>query len=149
LIQALKALADANRLKILRLLINGDLCVGALAGRLGVSKPAASQHLQTLRRAGLVKGQKCGYWTHYGVDRQALIRIAAELNALAAGEKCSRTTREIDMCQNGCRQGVHIQERPQDCTTAHRCRCDEDAKPDPGRDGGPPAADRSARSGSD
>ena len=69
-IQSLKALADEKRLKILRMLLNSDLCVGALANHLGVSKPAVSQHLQILRKAGLVKGEKRGYWTHYKVDRQ-------------------------------------------------------------------------------
>ena len=55
LLKRLKALADENRLKILKMLINSDLCVGALANHLGISKPAVSQHLQILRKAGLVK----------------------------------------------------------------------------------------------
>ncbi|MEJ2727860.1 MAG: metalloregulator ArsR/SmtB family transcription factor [Deltaproteobacteria bacterium] len=86
-IQSLKALADEKRLKILKMLLNSDLCVGALAGHLGVSKPAVSQHLQILRKAGLVKGEKRGYWTHYMVDRQALARIAVELNELSVEDK--------------------------------------------------------------
>ncbi|MEJ2167779.1 MAG: metalloregulator ArsR/SmtB family transcription factor [Desulfobacterales bacterium] len=91
LIKSLKALADERRLKILHLLIANDLCVGALAKHLNISKPAVSQHLQILRKAGLVKGEKRGYWTHYAVDRQALAQIAAELNDLAAKEKTPTT----------------------------------------------------------
>ena len=82
LFRRLKALADENRLRILKMLINSDLCVGALAKHLGISKPAVSQHLQILRKAGLVKGEKCGYWTHYLVDRQALSAIAMEINGM-------------------------------------------------------------------
>jgi ArsR family transcriptional regulator len=85
LIRSLKALADEKRLKILAMLMASDLCVGALAKQLGISKPAVSQHLQILRKAGLVKGEKRGYWTHYGVERGALKRVASELNALAVG----------------------------------------------------------------
>jgi len=89
LIKTLKALADENRLKILHMLLVNDLCVGALAKQLGISKPAVSQHLQILRKAGLVKGEKRGYWTHYVVDRYALRRIALELNNLAMVEEAN------------------------------------------------------------
>ena len=89
LIKSFKALADENRLRILHMLLVNDLCVGALAKQLGISKPAVSQHLQILRKAGLVKGEKRGYWTHYVVDRYALRRIAAELNNLAMVEKAN------------------------------------------------------------
>jgi DNA-binding transcriptional ArsR family regulator len=86
-VQSLKALADVKRMKILQMLLNSDLCVGALANHLGVSKPAVSQHLQVLRKAGLVKGEKRGYWTHYAVDKQALIRIAEDLHQMAVEDK--------------------------------------------------------------
>ncbi len=128
MLQALKALADANRLKILRLLVDGDLCVGALAARLGVSKPAVSQHLRALRRAGLVRGQKRGYWTHYGVDRQALARIAVQLNALATGEDSPRIPKETDMGRNGCPAGIPLRQTPEDRHLEHRCRCYGDDK---------------------
>ncbi|MDA3791742.1 MAG: metalloregulator ArsR/SmtB family transcription factor [Desulfobacula sp.] len=65
LIKALKVLADEKRLKILPMLVNSDLCVGALAEHLCISKPAVFQNLQILRKAGLIKGEKRGYWTHY------------------------------------------------------------------------------------
>jgi DNA-binding transcriptional ArsR family regulator len=78
-ITRLKALADERRFQIINLLLTHDLCVGALAQRLGISKPAVSQHLQVLRKAGLVIGEKRGYWTHYAVKRAVLSRIADEL----------------------------------------------------------------------
>lgn len=84
LVDSLKALADENRIKILIMLLNSDLCVGALAAHLGISKPAVSQHLKILRRAGLVRGEKRGYWTHYIVDSQAIAQIAEELKNLSS-----------------------------------------------------------------
>jgi DNA-binding transcriptional ArsR family regulator len=86
-IKILKALADENRLKILHMLVTDDLCVGALARHLNISKPAVSQHLQILRKAGLVSGEKRGYWTHYMVNRDTVMQIASGLNALAAQQK--------------------------------------------------------------
>ena len=79
LIRVLKALADPTRVQILTLLADGDLCVGALAKRLGVTDSAVSQHLRILREAGLVDGEKRGYWVHYAVQRQRVRQAAAEV----------------------------------------------------------------------
>jgi len=82
-IQIFKAMADQNRLKLVDLLLTHDLCVGALASRLGISKPAISQHLKILRKAGLVRGEKRGYWTHYSVERKALFELADAIKSRA------------------------------------------------------------------
>jgi ArsR family transcriptional regulator len=81
--QKLKVLGDANRFKIVKLLLGHDLCVGALAQHLKISKPAISQHLQILRKCGLVRGEKRGYWTHYVVEREILKQIAEALVQMA------------------------------------------------------------------
>ena len=83
----LKALADESRLRIIDLLLTHDLCVGALASRLDISQAAVSQHLQILRKAGLVKGEKRGYWTHYMVQRSVLHRIGGTLMKAANQEE--------------------------------------------------------------
>ncbi len=87
----LKALADENRLKLLNLLLTQDLCVGALAHRLGVSDAAVSQHLQVLRKAGLIRGEKRGYWTHYAVEKSVLMDLAERLKAFADQPSCTET----------------------------------------------------------
>jgi ArsR family transcriptional regulator len=71
-------LADPTRLRLLRLLSRqrepDALCVNALAGLLGVTQSAVSQHLRILKNAGLVKGERRGYHIHYFVNREALER---------------------------------------------------------------------------
>lgn len=140
LLNALKCLADKNWLQILRILLNSDLCVGALAHHLGISKPAVSQHLQVLRKAGLVKGEKRGYWTHYEVDPTALQRIAAELNALAATEHSHETvcwrisdrsagnmpSKEAEMCQNCCQKPEELKDKPETCSAEQIAKCHGD-----------------------
>jgi ArsR family transcriptional regulator len=79
----LKGLADKNRYQIVNLLQKHDFCVGALAHNLKISKAAVSQHLQILRKAGIVIGEKRGYWTHYSVNKKVLYEIADELKNLA------------------------------------------------------------------
>jgi len=147
LIKSLKALADEKRLKILHMLMANDLCVGALAKHLSMSKPAVSQHLQILRKAGLVKGEKRGYWTHYVVDRPALVQVASELNDLAAEEKANPTicwrinevfenkpkseNAEIDMCQHYCQQPNNLKDKPERCSPKQIRACHGDPKDHP------------------
>lgn len=84
LIEVLKALADETRFKIINILLTHDFCVGALAKQLDISQAAVSQHLQILRKAGIVKGEKRGYWTHYSVDREILLETAEFLKKTAS-----------------------------------------------------------------
>ena len=55
-----RAFSDRTRLRILHLLLRGEICVGDLATVLELSQPRASQHLACLRNAGLVVGRKEG-----------------------------------------------------------------------------------------
>lgn len=84
LLQVLKALSDGTRLKIIDLLMNHDFCVGALSRTLGVSEASVSQHLRVLRNAGLVTGEKRGYYTHYDVNRHLIAEVATSLDSIAA-----------------------------------------------------------------
>lgn len=61
----LKALADGTRLRILGLLMNGEICVCHIHESLKLSQPKTSRHLAYLRRAGLVTTRKEGLWVHY------------------------------------------------------------------------------------
>ena len=92
LLEALKALHDENRLKLVSLMMQKDCCVGALAQHLGISKGAVSQHLQILRKAGFIVGEKRGYYTHYRVNREKLQETSRALLNLAEvmpAEPCS------------------------------------------------------------
>jgi DNA-binding transcriptional ArsR family regulator len=52
---ALEALADPTRRKIVELLADGEQDAGSIATRFPVSRPAISRHLRVLREAGLVR----------------------------------------------------------------------------------------------
>lgn len=55
-----KVLGNSSRLTILRIIGDGSLTVGALAASTGMSQPLVSQHLRTLRQAGLVTATRSG-----------------------------------------------------------------------------------------
>lgn len=99
LVEMLKALSDETRFRLLRTLLAHDFCVRALARHLGISEAAASQHLKVLREAGLVKGEKRSYWTHYTVERDRLHLISHMIAEIAEtvpddGTFCRRTQAE-------------------------------------------------------
>src|SRR5213082_3505991 len=60
-----RALADATRLRILGLLLTGELCVCDIHESLKITQPKASRHLAYLRRSGLVDTRRDGLWIHY------------------------------------------------------------------------------------
>ena len=63
--QLFQALGDATRLRILGLLLTGEVCVCHIHESLRISQPKASRHLAYLRRAGLVETRRDGLWVHY------------------------------------------------------------------------------------
>jgi ArsR family transcriptional regulator len=72
-----KALADANRLRILNVLMQGDSCNCELNEQLGLPPNLLSHHLRVLRQAGLINGRRDvidGRWIYYSVDREAATR---------------------------------------------------------------------------
>lgn len=75
-----RVLGVTTRLSILELLKNeGPNPVKTIAERLGITPAAVSQHLKALRYAGLVKGERRGYWVPYSVDEEALERCCGML----------------------------------------------------------------------
>jgi ArsR family transcriptional regulator len=60
-----KALADTTRLRILGLLLTGEVCVCDIHESLKIPQPKTSRHLAYLRKAGLVEARREGLWMHY------------------------------------------------------------------------------------
>ena len=58
--QYFKALADANRLRILNLLLHGELCVCDIQFVLEAAQPTVSRHLAYLKNSGLVLDRRDG-----------------------------------------------------------------------------------------
>jgi len=87
---ALRALANERRLRILEWLkdprkhfppqVDGDLvkdgvCGVLIARKLAISQPTASEHLNILVRAGLIRGKRIKQWTFYQRDEAAIKKI--------------------------------------------------------------------------
>jgi ArsR family transcriptional regulator, arsenate/arsenite/antimonite-responsive transcriptional repressor len=62
-----KALRDPNRVKVLKMLQHGELCVCEVQVALGISQASVSKHLTILTTAGLLDRRKDGLWAYYRI----------------------------------------------------------------------------------
>jgi DNA-binding transcriptional ArsR family regulator len=65
LVVVAKALSDKNRVRVLMLLGDGELCVCQIIEMLGLAPSTISEHMAVLHRAGLVEARKEGRWIYY------------------------------------------------------------------------------------
>jgi predicted transcriptional regulator len=72
LVAVFKALADANRLKIIGLLARQPYSVEQLAALLNLKPPTVSHHLAKLSEVGLVGAKAEGYYSMYYLEESAL-----------------------------------------------------------------------------
>ncbi|MFY0543612.1 ArsR/SmtB family transcription factor [Brevibacillus sp. H7] len=82
LVNALKALADPTRLKIIALLNTRSCCVCELVPIFGISQPAISKHMSRLKHADLVTESRKGQWVFYSLNREQLEWVRAALGNL-------------------------------------------------------------------
>jgi rhodanese-related sulfurtransferase len=82
--RAAKALASGRRIELLDVLANGERSVEALAGEVGLSLANTSQHLQVLRRAGLVTSRREGTSVFYRLAGREVFEFWRALRTLAA-----------------------------------------------------------------
>jgi ArsR family transcriptional regulator len=99
---ALKALADTNRLRILEFFLapvhaccapEDGVCSCDLERHLGLSQPAVHHHMRILVDAGLVVAERRGRWVYYALAPAALHGLAGRIDAFATRAEATPTTR--------------------------------------------------------
>jgi len=96
-----KALADSTRLRILGLLLTGEVCVCDIHESLRIPQPKASRHLAYLRRSGLVETRRDGLWIHYRLGKFVDPVMAAIVDAVRHGHTSTPCTAMPSGCRNG------------------------------------------------
>jgi ArsR family transcriptional regulator len=104
-----KALADAKRLRILGLLLAGEVCVCDIHESLKIPQSKASRHLAYLRRSGLVETRREGLWIHYRLGTLADPVLAA------IGDAVRHALTHVDTVQ---RDGERLHKRTGCCVPA-------------------------------
>jgi rhodanese-related sulfurtransferase/DNA-binding transcriptional ArsR family regulator len=78
-----RALGHAHRLELLEQLAQGERCVEILAQKTGLSIANASQHLQQMRRAGMVSTRRDGKFVYYRLADDGVLDLLAALRRIA------------------------------------------------------------------
>ena len=91
-----KALGSGHRLELLELLAQGERSVEELTELAGLAVANASQHLQHLRRAGLVSSRKEGRFVFYRLADDAVVRLMGSLREVA-GRNYAAAARVVEL----------------------------------------------------
>jgi ArsR family transcriptional regulator len=86
-----KSLGHPHRLQLLEQMAQGERTVEVLANRTGVSIANASQHLQQMRRAGLVTSRRDGKYIYYRLTDDSVLDVLAAIRVIA-----ERNVAEVD-----------------------------------------------------
>lgn len=78
----LSAMANPRRLLILRVLVQGEVAVGALATQVGLSQSALSQHLSKLRAQNLVTTRRDAQTIYYSSKSEAVLTVLDALDRI-------------------------------------------------------------------
>lgn len=80
-VRFLQALANPKRLAVVCLLRHSKMPVSALERQTGMKQANVSQHLMTLRRAGVVVGRRKGRWVYYSLTQLGRLATSAALRS--------------------------------------------------------------------
>ncbi len=92
-----KALAHQTRLRILCLLLDGEVCVCKIMAILKLPQSTASRHLAILKNASLVEDRRDGTWSHYSLAKSGNPLAGQLLEVL--GEHLPHTNIGANDCQ--------------------------------------------------
>lgn len=87
-----KALSDANRLKIVQMLTNGEECAGKLLEAFQITQPTLAHHMKVLSECNLIKTRRVGKWAYYSLNCSTLTsfrEFIAQLNCDKNNGGCS------------------------------------------------------------
>ena len=77
-----KALGDANRLEIVKMLSDGEKCGCKLLERFEITQPTLSHHMKILVECGLVNSRKDGKWQQYSLNCETLTQFKEFIEGL-------------------------------------------------------------------
>ncbi len=109
-VKIFKALGDDTRLKILMMLSRSKVCAKGIAKHLEISEAAVSQHIKVLKEAGIIVGEKIGYYVHYNIQEPSLLEITRFIENINDG---THAQYDFDMaiervCEAECKSNKNI-----------------------------------------
>lgn len=91
-LEALRAIAEPSRARVIALLSHGEHCVCDVGAALGVSTALVSHHLRVLRASGLLRERHAGRWVYYSLDLERVAQLRRSLDQLLTPSDAAATT---------------------------------------------------------
>jgi ArsR family transcriptional regulator len=105
-VKLFKALGDPTRLRIVKLLERGELCVCQLTAALGMGQSRISRHLSVLKESGLIEDRRAGKWVHYRLcckdaATMACARFAklGDDESVRSDQRAARHAKPLSVCR--------------------------------------------------
>jgi ArsR family transcriptional regulator len=109
--EAMKALSEEIRLRLLLLLSDGELCVCDLMGVLDLPQSTISRHLAYLKNSGWVENRRRGVWMHYRLTETMgpfkTVILAALLQEFKNSEQARQDAASFALYRRGQEAGPH------------------------------------------
>ena len=83
-VSVFKALSDETRIRIVKLLCDGEQCAGNLLRFFDITQPTLSYHIKILTECGLLNARKEGTWVFYSINPQVGAMVKCFLDDAAA-----------------------------------------------------------------
>lgn len=96
----LKALGDENRLMIVDMLSDGELCACKILEKFKLSQPTLSHHMKILCSSGLVSSRKEGKWMHYSLVPSRFAQLSDMLALLSVSKTDGVSLSDSCSCQS-------------------------------------------------
>lgn len=108
MLRVFKSLSDRTRLRIIGLLLEGDLCVCELMFILGMAQSRISHQLRILKDSGLVDDRRDGQWIIYRIPVRRRAQITALLKAFPRrdGETAGREAADLKKLKTCREEGI-------------------------------------------
>ena len=96
-----RALGDSNRIQIVELLMNGEMCGCRLLKHFQIAQPTLSHHMKVLAECGLVNGRKEWKNTYYSLNCDVLTAFREYIDHLNCGKACRQKSEDRGCCGEG------------------------------------------------
>jgi len=87
--ELLSMMANAQRLRMLTVISDGEISVGPLATKVGLSQSALSQHLAKLRAAGMVSTRREAQTVFYSIESEHVAIVLTMLSNIFRAEEAA------------------------------------------------------------
>ena len=91
-LEALRAISEPSRARVIALLGHGEHCVCDVGSALGVSTALVSHHLRVLRASGLLRERHAGRWVYYSLDLERVAQLRRALDQLLTPSDAAAST---------------------------------------------------------